>query len=95
MNELFAEAAIDIINDLHTERIDYETEYLPLINAALALQEYESGEYEKVVHAHWIDNGPDIQCSACGFTCDDEYYLGKKVACPNCGAKMDKEKYQK
>lgn len=42
MNELFAEEAIDIINDMHTERLDYETEYLPLINAALALQEYEN-----------------------------------------------------
>ena len=38
---------------------------------------------------HWIDHGPDIECSACGFTCNDEYYLGEAVACPNCGAHMN------
>ena len=41
---------------------------------------------------HWIDYGCEIECSVCGFTCNDEYYLGKKIACPNCGALMNKEK---
>lgn len=39
--------------------------------------------------AHWIDHGYEIECSACGFTCNDEYYLGEAVACPNCGFLMD------
>lgn len=38
---------------------------------------------------HWIDHGYEIECSACGFTCNDEWYLGEAVACPNCGAQMN------
>ena len=38
---------------------------------------------------HWIDHGYEIECSACGFTCNDEYYLGEAVACPNCGVQMN------
>jgi len=34
----YAEAAIEIINDLHCERLDYDTEYLPLIDAANQLR---------------------------------------------------------
>lgn len=37
----YAEAAIEIINDLHTERLDYDTEYLPLIDAAIQLKNLE------------------------------------------------------
>lgn len=40
MSEL-CQKAIDIVNELHTERLDYETEYLPLINALLTLQDFE------------------------------------------------------
>lgn len=32
---------------------------------------------------YWIDRRYEIECSICGFTCDEEYYLGKKIACPN------------
>lgn len=39
--ERFSDIAIEIINNLHTERLDYETEYLPLINAANSLSDYE------------------------------------------------------
>ncbi len=39
--ETFAENAIEIINELHTERLDYTSEYIPLINAVQALAEYE------------------------------------------------------
>lgn len=35
----------------------------------------------------WVD-GMDTTCSQCGFTCNDNYYLGSMVACPNCGARM-------
>lgn len=39
-----AEAARDILDDLHTERLDYESEYLPLIEAVNSLAEYEEME---------------------------------------------------
>lgn len=41
MMERFSDTAIDIINNLHTERLDYNSEYCPLIDAAYALKEYE------------------------------------------------------
>ena len=39
--ERLSDNAIQIINDLHTERLDYNTEYLPLIDAANQLAAYE------------------------------------------------------
>lgn len=36
--------AIEIINELHTERLDYTNEYLPLIDAAQRLAHYEDLE---------------------------------------------------
>lgn len=39
--ERFSDVAIAIINVLHTERLEYNSEYLPLINAAMKLEEYE------------------------------------------------------
>lgn len=43
MNEMeqYAERAIEIINELYTERLDYESEYAPLIDAAHTLKKYE------------------------------------------------------
>lgn len=40
--ERYSDTAIEIINDLHTERMDYQSEYLPLIDAANQLAAYES-----------------------------------------------------
>lgn len=42
MVEFLSDEAIEIINYLHTERIDYYSEYFPLINAAMKLQDYEN-----------------------------------------------------
>lgn len=39
--EKLSDNAISIINALHTERLDYESEYLPLINAVNLLVAYE------------------------------------------------------
>lgn len=39
--ERLSDKAIEIINDLHTERLDYTSEYLPLIEAAQKLAAYE------------------------------------------------------
>ena len=42
--EKLAETAIDIINDLCTQRLNYYTEYIPLIDAAIQLSNYEDLE---------------------------------------------------
>ena len=39
--ERLSDAAIEIINELHTERLDYYSEYIPLIDAASRLAAYE------------------------------------------------------
>lgn len=41
---MLSDTAVDIIQDLHAERLDYETEYKPLIDAARKLAEYEIEE---------------------------------------------------
>lgn len=42
--EKLAQTAIDIIDELHTERLDYESEYIPLIDAAMKLRDLEEVE---------------------------------------------------
>ena len=39
--ERYSDEAIRIIDELHTERLDYNSEYLPLIDAAQLLAAYE------------------------------------------------------
>ena len=39
--ERLSDTAIEIINELHTERLDYYSEYIPLIDAANCLAAYE------------------------------------------------------
>ena len=40
--ERLSDQAIEIIDELHTERLDYTSEYLPLIDAANKLDAYEA-----------------------------------------------------
>ena len=40
--ERLSDKAINIIDELHTERLDYYSEYIPLIDAANLLAEYEN-----------------------------------------------------
>lgn len=40
--ERLSDRAIEILNELHTERLSYNSEYLPLIEAAHKLAEYEA-----------------------------------------------------
>ena len=49
--ERLSDTAIEIINDLHMERLEYVSEYIPLIDAANRLAAYEDTglEPEKVV----------------------------------------------
>ena len=44
--ERLSDAAIEIINELHTERLDYYSEYIPLIDAANRLAAYEDSGLE-------------------------------------------------
>ncbi len=44
--ERLSDTAITIINELHTERLDYQSEYLPLIDAANKLAAYETSGLE-------------------------------------------------
>ena len=39
----------------------------------------------------WIDHGYSVECPICNHQVDDEHYLGKAVACPNCGSLLSKE----
>ena len=39
--ERLSDTAIEIINDMHTERLEYASEYIPLIDAANRLAAYE------------------------------------------------------
>lgn len=38
----YGEQAMEILDELHTERLDYGSEYVPLADAATLLMEYES-----------------------------------------------------
>ena len=42
--ERLSENAIELVNELHTERLDYESEYVPIIDALNRLAEYEDME---------------------------------------------------
>lgn len=44
MSERLSDTAISIVNELHTERLDYNSEYIPLIDALNKLAEYEDVE---------------------------------------------------
>lgn len=55
--EQLSDRAITIINGLHTERLDYQSEYIPLIDAANSLAAYEDTglepeEIERIVDAY-------------------------------------------
>lgn len=42
--ERLSDRAIEILNELYTERLSYNSEYMPLIEAALQLAAYEGAE---------------------------------------------------
>lgn len=45
---------------------------------------------EQIREMEWLDSSWIIQCSACGFSCGDDYYLGAGRFCPECGARARK-----
>ena len=54
--ERLSDAAIEIINELHTERLNYYSEYIPLIDAANRLADYEDTglEPEEISEARFL-----------------------------------------
>lgn len=61
--ERYSDEAIRILDDLHTERLDYHSEYLPLIDAAQKLDAYESTGMEP----EDILNATDMAKVACAL----------------------------
>ena len=107
--ERYSDRAIEIINELHRERLDYQSEYLPLIDAANKLLAYEDTglEPEQVMqtidpeslrpHGKWArvkgDSGGQV-----GYRCSCcgskwPIYVQFFVYCPYCGAKMEVENH--
>ena len=54
--ERYSDKAIEIVDELHTERLDYTSEYIPLIDAAQQLAAYEDTGLapEEVQQMRWI-----------------------------------------
>lgn len=51
-------------------------------------------EAEPVRHGRWVKRGQEIYCSECGEESGYTWAGASRYSdyCPNCGAKMDKEK---
>lgn len=56
----------------------------------MVLRYAPTADVVEVRHGEWKDNYGESQCSACGFSCGDDYYLGQGLFCPECGTKMKK-----
>ena len=67
--ERYSDEAIRILDDLHTERLDYHSEYLPLIDAAQKLDAYESTGMEP----EDILNATDMAKVACALSELNQY----------------------
>lgn len=61
--ERYSDRAIEIINELHTERLDYESEYLPLIECANQCKAYEDTGLEP----EEITTGKELAEIACAL----------------------------
>ena len=70
--ERLSDTAIEIINELHTERLDYYSEYIPLIDAANRLADYEDTglEPEDLKKAFNESAIPKLAAQALGTTSD-------------------------
>lgn len=102
--ERYSDGAIEIINELHRERLDYQSEYLPLIDAANKLSAYEDTglEPEQVMqtidpeslrpHGRWIqvESAWEQKQLECSCCgCKWPGYARFFAYCPYCGAKME------
>ena len=67
------------------------------LHIANNLRKMRPADVVQVVHGKWIDEDPAFaeyfaNCSACGYEIDVHNERGYFNFCPNCGAKMDREK---
>lgn len=81
--ERLSDKAIDIINELHTDRLDYTSEYLPLIDASDRLAAYE-------------DTGlvPEEINTMQSYKLLDEHERGKLFEYQNLGCTIDRLREQ-
>ena len=77
--ERLSDTAIDIINDLHTERLDYSSEYLPLIDAANKLKEYEDAEESGLIVRLPCKVGDTVYSYSKEFDAVLAYFVGQIV----------------
>lgn len=83
--ERYSDRAIEIINELHRERLDYQSEYLPLIDAANKLSAYEDKGLEPEQVMQTID--PESLRPTAHWECLGEaeaLQLGSKYAASYC-----------
>lgn len=58
------------------------------------LKGYESGEYKKIIHAHWrqtYKSGLKVPCGNAVCSNCDCFSHYRSSTCPNCSAEMDEE----
>ena len=74
--ERLSDIAIEIINELHTERLDYNSEYLPLIDAAQKLDDLESilGNYSLDRLRELIEADREGRCVVLPVKTSDKVY---------------------
>lgn len=91
--ERLSDNAIDIINELHTERLDYFSEYIPLIDAANRLAKYESLDEAGKLSILPCKIGATIYQPSYKFTKCTAYDYEPKYAhdseCEGCEAECD------
>lgn len=76
--EKLAQTAIGIINELHTERLDYNSEYIPLINAAMKLEDLEEilgDEYDLNRLAELVKADKEGRCVTLPCKIGDKVYF--------------------
>ena len=87
--ERLSDRAIEIINELHTERLDYNSEYLPLIDAAQKLDDLETilGGYSIDRLHELIEADRKGRCAILSEPMKPMVYKPNDtdVYCPNCG----------
>lgn len=76
--ERYSDKAIEIINELHTARIDYESEYIPLIDCANQCAAYEEmrltpEELQNLLNQYRQKVEPPVRCKNCKFSHADEH----------------------
>lgn len=98
----YSDKAIEIVNDLHTERLDYASEYIPLIDAAQQLAAYEDTGLipEEVQQMRWIpveERLPEENVTVLAFNVDphaEKYVLARYrvvVHFGRCWCQFDQE----